>query len=179
MLRAAHERNFKRRMSRSAVMIDADTRLAPPRYWALHTLSHILIREMAMHSGYGAASLTERIYAWEGQGERGAAAGILISTTSSDSEGTLGGLVELSNLEMITGIMQDALQKAERCSSDPICGHKLPVNPEEYLHGAACHFCLFVSETACEKSNRFLDRAMLRTLGGTEIAGLFQDIEIN
>jgi hypothetical protein len=178
-LRAAHERNFKRRMSRSAVIIDADTRLAPPRYWALHTLSHILIREMAMHSGYGAASLTERIYAWEGKGERGPAAGILISTTSSDSEGTLGGLVELSNLGMITEIMQDALQKAERCSSDPICGHKLPVNPEEYLHGAACHFCLFVSETACEKSNRFLDRAMLRTLGGIEIAGLFQDIEIN
>lgn len=178
-LRAAHERNFKRRMSQSAVQIDADTRMAPPRYWVLHTLAHVLIREMAMYSGYGAASLTERIYAWGSQGGRSPAAGILISTTSSDSEGTLGGLVELSNLDMITEIMKVALQKAERCSSDPICGHKLPVNPEEYLHGAACHFCLFVSETACEKSNRFLDRAMLRSLSGTGIVGLFQDIEIS
>jgi len=26
------------------------------------------------------------------------------------------------------------------------------------LHGAACHACLFVSETTCERGNRFLDR---------------------
>ena len=28
----------------------------------------------------------------------------------------------------------------------------------DFLHGAACHVCLFVSETTCERGNRFLDR---------------------
>jgi hypothetical protein len=178
-LRAAHERNFRRRMSKSAAIVDPDSRLAPPRYWALHALSHILIREMAIHSGYGAASLTERIYAWRKDGERKPAAGILISTTSSDSEGTLGGLVELSNLEIITEIMKNALRGSEHCSSDPLCSHRMPVSPEEFLHGAACHFCLFVSETSCEKSNRFLDRAMLRTLADSGIHGMFDKIKVN
>lgn len=177
-LRASHERNYLRRMSRSAQVVDPDSKLVPPRYWAIHSLSHVLIREMAMHSGYGAASLTERIYAWRGEGDRQAAAGMLISTTSSDSEGTLGGLVELSDLELITDLVKSGLRKAEHCSSDPLCATRLPVTPEEYLHGAACHFCLFVSETSCEKSNRFLDRAMLRSLNQTGIDGLFSNIQL-
>lgn len=177
-LREAHERNFRRRMSKSAAQVDPDSRLYPPRYWALHTLSHVLIREMAIHSGYGAASLTERIYAWTEDGEREAAAGILISTTSSDSEGTLGGLVELSDLETITNILKNGLKGTEQCSSDPLCSHRLPASPEDFLHGAACHFCLFVSETSCERSNRFLDRAMLRTFPDAGIAGLFDQIKV-
>jgi hypothetical protein len=141
-------------------------------------LSHILIREMAMHSGYGAASLSERIYGWGPSGEREGAAGILISTTSADSEGTLGGLVELSSPEQITRLMTNALTRAGHCSSDPLCAGKLPVAPEDALHGSACHFCLFVSETSCEKSNRFLDRAMVLTLQHTGIAGLFEGLRV-
>ena len=33
-----------------------------------------------------------------------------------------------------------------------------PKHPADFLHGAACHVCLFVSETTCERGNRFLDR---------------------
>jgi hypothetical protein len=36
-----------------------------------------------------------------------------------------------------------------------------PKDKEEFLHGAACHFCLFLSETSCERTNRFLDRRLL------------------
>lgn len=177
-LRLAHQRNFNRRQSSSAEKVDPDTRLPQPRYWALHTFSHMLIREMAMHAGYGAASLSERIYAWGPTTEREAAAGILISTTSADSEGTLGGLVELSKPEMITRLVENALTRAGHCSSDPLCAGKLPVSPEDSLHGSACHFCLFVSETSCEKSNRFLDRAMVLTLQHTKIEGLFQGLKV-
>ena len=56
--------NFRRRTSKTAGDIDPDSRFPAPRYWAIHTLSHLLIREAAMSSGYGSASLTERIYAW-------------------------------------------------------------------------------------------------------------------
>lgn len=177
-LRLSHQRNFNRRQSASAVKVDPDSRLPQPRYWALHSLSHMLIREMAMHSGYGAASLSERIYGWGPSGDREGAAGILISTTSADSEGTLGGLVELSSPEHIARLMQNALTRAGHCSSDPLCAGKLPVPPEDALHGSACHFCLFVSETSCEKSNRFLDRAMVLTLQHTGITGLFEGLRI-
>ncbi len=159
--RKAHRINFRRRTSQTAANIDPDDRFPPPRYWAIHTLSHLLIREAAMSSGYGSASLTERIYAWNAEDDRGPAAGLLISTTASDSEGTLGGLVDLARPERLARLVADAVRRGQRCSSDPICSHRVPAHKEEFLHGAACHFCLFVSETSCERTNRFLDRRLL------------------
>jgi Domain of unknown function (DUF1998) len=158
----AHEINFRRRTSKTAGDIDPASRFPAPRYWAIHTLSHLLIREAAMSSGYGSASLTERIYAWRGdEAGREPAAGLLISTTASDSEGTLGGLVELAKPAKLERLVQDALRRGQRCSSDPICSHRVPTDKEEFLHGAACHFCLFLSETSCERTNRFLDRRLV------------------
>lgn len=161
LFKEAHRRNFERRTSKTAGDLDPDRRFPAPRYWAIHTLSHLLIREAAMISGYGSASLTERVYAWQGDDEHAAAAGLLISTTASDSEGTLGGLVELAKLDKLEPLVRDALRRGQRCSSDPICAHRIPEGREEFLHGAACHFCLFLSETSCERTNRFLDRRML------------------
>lgn len=157
----AHRINFRRRTSQTAGDVDPDSRFPAPRYWAIHTLSHLLIREAAMSSGYGSASLAERLYAWPGDGEREPAAGLIITTTASDSEGTLGGLVALAQPERLASLVSDALRRGQRCSSDPICSHRLPAGKEEFLHGAACHFCLFVSETSCERTNRFLDRRLL------------------
>ena len=177
--RGTHQRNFARRFSETAKIVDPDTRLPGPRYWLVHTLSHILIREMAMYSGYGAASLTERIYAWDEAPQRDAAAGLLICTTASDSEGTLGGLVALSAPARLQEIMLSALRRAARCSSDPVCAMRTPSDPEDFLHGAACHTCCFVSETSCEKANRFLDRRFLLDLpfsNGPTVPGFFGSI---
>ncbi|MBB2770698.1 UNVERIFIED_ORG: hypothetical protein GGE11_001611 [Mycolicibacterium obuense] len=159
--RRAHRLNFLRRTSKTAGDIDPDSRFPAPRYWAIHTLSHLLIRQAAMSSGYGSASLTERIYAWPADEEHPAAAGLLITTTASDGEGTLGGLVELAKPAKLERLFSDAIRRGQRCSSDPICSHRLPKGKEEFLHGAACHFCLFLSETSCERTNRFLDRRLL------------------
>jgi hypothetical protein len=134
----------------------------------VHSLAHILIREMAMSCGYGAASLSERLYAWPAAPDRPAAAGLLICTTASDSEGTLGGLVALSQPHRLQALMMDALRRAARCSSDPVCGQRTPRHGEDFLHGAACHCCLFASETSCERANRFLDRRFLLTLPAIE-----------
>ncbi len=176
----AHRRNFARRFSETAAAVPPDSRMPAPRYWLIHTLSHILIREMAMYSGYGAASLSERIYAWQPDSpEREAAAGLLICTTSSDSEGTLGGLVALSEPTRLQGIVQSALRRAARCSSDPVCAQRTPSEPEDFLHGAACHTCSFASETSCEKANRFLDRRFLLglpTANGPTVPGFFGSI---
>ena len=162
----AHKRNFENRMSETATNLDHMVRFQPPRYWLLHTLSHVLLREMAMSSGYGAASISERIYAWRGQNGRPPAAGLLLLTTSSDSDGTLGGLVQLSEPSRLPRIVDNALRHSSRCSSDPICAYRTPAVPEDFLHGAACHCCTMASETSCERANRFLDRRFLVPLPG-------------
>ncbi|WP_431218532.1 DrmB family protein [Leifsonia xyli] len=178
---AAHERNLARRQSRTASQLNAEERMPPPRYWALHTVAHLLIREMAMSSGYGSASLSERIYAWPEAEGREAAAGILITTTSPDSEGTLGGLVDLARTERLEEVLHWALHRAQRCSSDPICAHRLPEDQEDFLHGAACHFCVFLSETSCERANRFVDRRFVLDLheGSRGLSPLLADIRID
>ncbi|WP_160049928.1 DUF1998 domain-containing protein [Nocardiopsis sp. FR4] len=164
----AHRRNFHRRFSETAIEVDPDDRLRPPRYWLVHTLAHVLIRELAMTCGYSAASLSERLYAWPETEERSAAAGLLICTTASDSDGTLGGLVQLSDPAEMQGVVSRALRRAARCSSDPICATRTPQNPEDFLHGAACHCCVMASETSCERANRFLDRRFLIDLPGSD-----------
>lgn len=167
--RLAHRRNFARRFSETAEAVDPDTRLRPPRYWLVHTLAHALIREMAMECGYSAASLSERLYAWPGADEHPPAAGLLIVTTASDSDGTLGGLVSLSEPSKLERVVSSALSRATRCSSDPICAKRTPMDPEDFLHGAACHCCVMASETSCERANRFLDRKFLVNLPGSEL----------
>jgi hypothetical protein len=128
------------------------------RYLLLHTLSHLLIRQMSLECGYSSASLSERIYHdLDGQ----PAAGILIYTAAPDSEGTLGGLVSLGEPDRFGGLFRDAIEGARWCSSDPLCAEREPIDPEEFIHGAACHACLFLSETTCERGNRFLDRSLV------------------
>lgn len=129
-----------------------------PRYYALHTLSHLLIRTIALECGYSSASLSERIYAGTEDDPR---SGILIYTAVPDAEGTLGGLVSLAEPDELVRLTRRALSEARHCSSDPLCAERLPRGPEDFLHGAACHVCLFVSETTCERGNRFLDRRLV------------------
>ena len=116
---------------------------------------HLLIRTIALECGYSSASLSERIYSGPDR------AGILIYTAVPDAEGTLGGLVSLAEPEPLTRIMDRARRDALHCSSDPLCAERLPSVPADFLHGAACHACLFVSETTCERGNRFLDRRFI------------------
>lgn len=171
--RDAHRRNFLRRFSETAENVDPDNRFRPPRYWLVHTLAHALIREMALECGYSAASLSERLYAWQETADRPAAAGLLLCTTASDSDGTLGGLVQLSEPDRLQRVVSSALYRIARCSSDPICAMRTPRDPEDFLHGAACHSCVMASETSCERANRFLDRRFLVDLPGAAGYGFF------
>ena len=167
--REAYLRNYMKRISETASRPeDPFSRMPQPRYWLVHTLSHALIRRMAAYSGYGIPSLSERLYAWDADDEkhRPAAAGMLIMTTASDSDGTLGGLVSLSEPQRLGSIFADALRDMCRCSSDPVCGQRVPEDPEDFLHVASCHCCTMLSETSCERANRFLDRRLLVPLPG-------------
>lgn len=66
------------------------TRNITPKYILLHTIAHLLIRQLSFECGYTAASLRERIYCNTVNNEY-EMSGILVYTASGDSEGTLGG----------------------------------------------------------------------------------------
>jgi hypothetical protein len=87
-------------------------------------------------------------------------AGILIYTAAADSDGTLGGLVDLGKPENLGRLIEQALNRSMVCSSDPLCSEHNPTE-DRSLHAAACHACTFVAETSCERGNRYLDRALL------------------
>jgi hypothetical protein len=130
----------------------------PGRYVLLHSLSHALIRQLALDCGYAATALRERIYS--STDPAFPQAGILIYTATPDSDGSLGGLVEMGTPEELGPLVERALRDAELCAGDPYCAGHGPMEAER-LNGAACHACLLVSETACENGNRYLDRATL------------------
>lgn len=129
-----------------------------PRYLLVHTLSHLLLRQVALECGYSSASIRERLYVGTPDHPT---AGVLLSTAASDSEGTLGGLVALADARFLGRLLDQALEDAQTCSSDPLCGERLPEAPSDQLHVAACHACLFASETSCEAGNRWLHRGVL------------------
>jgi len=137
------------------------------RYLLLHTLSHLLVRQISLECGYSSASIRERIYTGAPGDPH---AGLLLSTAASDSEGTLGGLVALAQPVHLRRVLDQAFDDAQRCSSDPLCSEHVPIDPSEDLHAAACHACLFASETTCEINNRWLDRAVLVDLTGDGLA---------
>jgi hypothetical protein len=124
-------------------------------YLLLHSLSHLLITAVSLECGYSASSIRERIYA----GSSGY--GILLSTGTPDSEGTLGGLVSVGR--RIERHLEAALDLGRLCSNDPVCAQHRPDHPQEerFLHGAACHGCLLIAETSCERRNEYLDRALV------------------
>jgi hypothetical protein len=98
-------------------------------YLMLHSLSHLLITTVALGCGYPASSIRERIYAIPGVGY-----GILLYTGSSDSEGTLGGLVQLGR--RIHETVKAALDLGTLCSNDPVCAQHDPASGHEsrFLH---------------------------------------------
>lgn len=139
------------------------------RYVLLHTLSHMLIRQVSLECGYSSASIRERIYVGSPSAPT---AGFLLSTAASDSEGTLGGLVALGQTGLLQRLLDAALDQAASCSSDRLCAVRVPVAPSDALHAAACHACLFASETSCETGNRWLDRATLVDITGDGLSFL-------
>ena len=129
---------------------------ATDRFVLLHTLSHLLIRQLCFECGYSSSALAERIYSDEDKGM----AGILIYTASADSEGALGGLVREGLPDRLYGTFKTALFRANWCSSDPICS-ELQQQGIQGLNKSACHACCLVAETSCDHANSLLDRSVM------------------
>lgn len=148
--------NYKNNLSNFDPFIEEEAfSFITPKYVLLHTISHLLIEEIARSSGYVNASMAEIIYADDDM------SGILIYTSSSDAEGTLGGLSLKGKPSHLEPIFKNALEKSKWCSSDPICIESSSGQGFMGVNLAACHSCAMLPETSCETMNRFLDRALL------------------
>ncbi len=127
------------------------------RFMLLHTLSHLLMRQIESEGGYPAASLIERIYCANGPEPM---AGILIHVAVPDIAGSLGGLAELGEPRHFLGMLIRALEHSRWCSLDPVCSEHEGQGPG-LLNRAACHACALVPEPACEYGNTLLDRVFV------------------
>ncbi|MFF1408374.1 DrmB family protein [Streptomyces sp. NPDC058289] len=127
---------------------------ATPRMALLHTFAHVMINEWSLDAGYPAASLRERIYSSDEM------AGVLIYTATSDSAGSLGGLVAQGESDRLAQAVRSAVHRAEWCSADPLC-LETETSGAGGTNLAACHACVMLPETSCEHNNGLLDRALL------------------
>jgi hypothetical protein len=164
-MRTAHQRVLDQRADDPSRAVPSP---ATPRMVLLHTLTHVLINEWSLDAGYPAASLRERLYAADDM------AGVLIYTATSDSAGSLGGLVAQGEPELLDRTVRSAIRRVEWCSSDPLC-----METEVSATGtnlAACHACVMLPETSCEHNNILLDRALLVGTPDDPSVGFFQHI---
>ncbi|CAM3785345.1 DUF1998 domain-containing protein [Smaragdicoccus niigatensis] len=135
-----------------------------PRVLLLHSLSHSLLNELALDTGYPASSIRERLYAENGQ------SGILLYTATADAAGSLGGLCSKGTPTSVEKLVTSALERALWCSADPVCLESASTGAGA-ANLAACHSCLLVPEVSCELQNRLLDRACLIGVGGDGAGG--------
>ena len=142
------------------------------RFYLLHSLSHLLLSAISLECGYAASAIRERIYCAAATAPVPMAA-ILLSTGTSGTEGTLGGLVEQGRA--LREHLRHAHDLGSLCSNDPVCAAHSPRKDyaERWLEGAACHGCLFVAECSCERFNHYLDRALVVPTIGHEDAAFF------
>lgn len=134
-------------------------RVITGKFLLLHTVAHLLIKQLSFECGYSIASLKERIYCSD-DSEGRKMAGILIYTASGDSEGTLGGLVRQGRHDTFPKIFKKAIESAITCSNDPVCSLSSGQGRES-LNIAACYSCSLIPETSCEEFNVFLDRGVV------------------
>lgn len=143
------------------------------KFLLLHTISHLLIKQLSFECGYNISSLKERIYCGESS-EGKEMAGILIYTASGDSEGTLGGLVRQGRYDTFPQIYKKAIESAISCSNDPVCSLSSGQGRDS-LNLAACYSCGLLPETCCEEFNAFLDRGVVVGTYGNKKVGFFYD----
>ncbi|HTE57191.1 MAG TPA: DUF1998 domain-containing protein [Verrucomicrobiae bacterium] len=172
---AAHYKNLLVRNQKNPDSFGVVDELTP-EFIFLHTLAHLLVRQLSFECGYSSSALRERLYCTSSSKGK-PMYGILIYTAEGDSDGTLGGLVRQGEADLFPDTVMKAVTEAQWCSSDPLC---IESDGQGYqaLNLAACHSCCMLPETSCELMNRYLDRAaIVGTLSDPEI-GIFSE-ELN
>ncbi|WP_225439806.1 DUF1998 domain-containing protein [Amycolatopsis eburnea] len=170
-IRKAHTDLLRRRAVRRGDPTESAKIESPisTRYILLHTLAHALINEWSLDAGYPAAALRERLYVSDQW------AGLLIYTATSDSAGSLGGVVAQGSHARLGETLRSALDRISWCSQDPPCMES-EASGTDSLNLAACYACVMLPESSCETNNSFLDRALLVGQPGEPRTGYFEHL---
>jgi hypothetical protein len=158
---------FARRFERSGLCPKRvkESLVVTGRFILLHTIAHLMIRQLETAAGYSAASLKERIYSSGGPVPM---AGILIYVAVPDVSGSLGGLAEMAEPDRFLQLASGVFDHADWCSLDPVCAEHEGQGPNQ-LNRAACHACTLVPEPSCLYCNILLDRSFIK---GDKATGL-------
>jgi hypothetical protein len=148
-------------------------RTVTPVFILVHTLAHLLIRQMAFECGYDSSSLRERLYV--SAAAETPMTGFLLYTASGDAEGTLGGLVRQGLPGRLESTLRSAIRNASICSSDPLCIESTGQGLFS-MNLAACHACGLLPETSCEEGNLLLDRVAAIGTPDRPTLGYFGDM---
>ena len=100
--------------------------------------------------------------------------GVLIYTSATDTDGSLGGLVREGYSDRIGNTLRNMLQESSWCSNDPICIESLNQGYKG-LNYSACHACTLLPETSCEALNCLLDRAAITGTPDNQDIAFFKD----
>jgi hypothetical protein len=148
---SALDKRYRARAERWGIEPDREI---TPRLVLIHTLAHALIDQLALDAGYPAAALRERLYV------AGDMHALLLYTASTDSAGSLGGLIAQGETARLEHALRGAVARSAWCSADPVC-READGQGTDALNLAACHACALLPETSCEEMNMLLDRALL------------------
>ena len=136
----------------------------------IHTLAHVLIDQWSLDSGYPAAALRERLFVSNRM------AGLMIYTATSDSAGSLGGVVGQASPHL-SGSIAAGRDGAGRDGVRPTPFVPRPRRKgTESLNLAACHSCVLLPEVSCEEMNQLLDRGLLIGTPSEPDLGFFVDL---
>jgi hypothetical protein len=154
---------------RRAFEADAKGEFPGVRFFLLHSLSHLLLTAISLECGYAASAIRERIYCGQAEANGPNMAAVMLSTGTTGSEGTLGGLVEEGR--RLRHHLREAWDLGRLCSNDPVCAAHDPSSEssDRRTEGAACHGCLYIAEPSCEWFNKLLDRALVVPTIGNDI----------
>lgn len=182
---AAREEQLKGRLSNNFIArMASERRLMPPlaaadwrwgaRFLLVHSFSHILINQLVFECGYSTAALRERLYV--SPDPVAPMMATLIYTAQGDSEGTMGGLVNLGHADRFEAVVRRALSKASWCSADPVCSESHGAGGAKRVNLAACHSCALLPETACETINDGIDRGVVIGSADDKSFGFFSPL---
>lgn len=115
-------------------------------YTLLHSLSHLLIKQVSEYSGLDLGSLGEYIFPAD-------LAFVVYRNGTTMDLGNLSAMWRNSGTAMLSSMLSP---KATQCGTGSLCTHR----------GGACPDCLMIPETSCIAGNKLLSRSVLRSVGG-------------
>jgi hypothetical protein len=118
---------------------------------------HALINELAIGCGYSSASVSERIYSRRPGEGLDPMAGVLLYTSASDAEGTLGGLVNLGKPGELGPSWPERLNVPASAAATHCA---LTINPTRST-GRSRRFVPRIPARGLDQLNRYLDRSTL------------------